>query len=163
MILDCFSGWLGLISSRAWRQGAGTVARLSTKPGRATPADPSEVLPRWGKTSVPARNKPRQPIRSLWRRPIKSSVDLRDSPLYTTPDPRGWGQFLRAAGAHDAPLGIFDKINLMGDFWGELYFLFRLFQGVLYGKATGENNPEGAVKLSNRVFGNVLPPQTHQI
>ncbi len=49
----------GLSRFRAGRGGQ-ERARFRRR-RRATPADPSEVLPRWGKTSVPARNKTRQP------------------------------------------------------------------------------------------------------
>ena len=55
-----FCGWLGLISNRALEATSGhglLRARFVTK---SEGLERSEVLTRWVRTSVPARNKPRQ-------------------------------------------------------------------------------------------------------
>ena len=60
ILIHIASGWLGLDLSRAWRQGAGTVARLSRSKAERRQPTRAQFLPRRGKTSVPARTKTRQ-------------------------------------------------------------------------------------------------------
>jgi hypothetical protein len=66
-----FSGWLGLILSGAWRQGAGTVHPRLNLVGESDAADPSAGQPRRGWTSAPARNSPRQDPLKLRAGPAK--------------------------------------------------------------------------------------------